>query len=65
MPSFRATIRWTLDRQRYHVEDIDAPDLAAALELLRARIPREVGEHADLVELRRQREPEARELGPG
>ena len=63
MPSFRATIRWTSDRQRYHVEDIDADDLPAALELLRARMPEEVGVHADLVELRRQRDPEARESG--
>ena len=64
MTSFRATVRWTTDRQRYHVEDIDAPDLAAALDLLGARLPREVGEHADLVELRRQRDPDAREFTP-
>jgi hypothetical protein len=54
LPAFRATLRWTSDRQRYHVEDIDAPDLATALEQLRARLPAEIGERADLLELRRQ-----------
>ena len=64
MPAFRATIRWTSDRPRYHVEDIDARDLAHALELLGARIPLEVGAHADLVELRRQPDPDGREYAP-
>ena len=65
MPSFRATVRWSTDRQHYHVEDIEAPDLAAALELLGARLPHEIGARADLVELRLQPDPEAREFGPG
>ena len=65
MPSFRATVRWTSDRPRYHVDDLDAPDLAAALAQLSAVLPHEVGTHADLLELRVQRRPEDREHTPG
>ena len=65
MPSFRATVRWNTDRQRYHVEDVDAPDLATALELVRQALPEEVGAHADLLELRVQRAPQEREHTPG
>jgi len=62
--SFRATVRWRTDRQRYHVEDIEADDLGAALAELQARLPAEVARHADLLELRVQRDPAAREYGP-
>ena len=54
LPTFRATLRWTSDRPRYHVEDVEADDLASALEQLRALLPAEIGERADLLELRRQ-----------
>lgn len=62
--SFRATIRWVTDRQRYHVEDIEADDFAAALAQLGARLPSDVARHADLLELRRQSTPDERRYGP-
>lgn len=64
MPSFRATVRWLSDGQRYHVEDIEAGDLAEALERLRAAMPADVAARADLVEIRRQTRAEEREYGP-
>lgn len=65
MSSFRATIRWATDRQRYHIEDLEAPDLLSALERLRTAIPAEVAAHADLLELRIQPRPEERERADG
>ena len=64
MTSWRATLRWTSDRQRYHVEDVEAPDFMAALAMVRAAIPADVAAGADLLELRRQTTPEQREHGP-
>jgi hypothetical protein len=42
------------------VEDIDADDLAAALAGLQERLPADVARHADLLELRRQRQSDER-----
>ena len=64
MPAFRATVRWVTDRQRYHMEDIDAPDIAAALAQLHERLPADVARHADLLELRRQQDAGARVYAP-
>ena len=61
MPSYRATVRWISDRQHYHVEDLEAPDLVTALERLRAALPDDVAAGADLLELRRQAAPDERE----
>jgi hypothetical protein len=64
MPSYRATVRWLADRQHYHVEDLDAPDLFTALERLRAAIPDEVAAAADLLEVRARIKAEEREFSP-
>lgn len=64
MSSYRATIRWSSDRQRYHMEDLDAPDLLTALERLAATLPAEVAQAADLLEVRLQSRPEDREFSP-
>lgn len=66
MPVYRATIRYAAaGRQRYHLEDIDAPSLMDALRLAAGRVPAEVGATADLVEVRLQIDPERREFVPG
>ena len=62
MPNWRGTVRWTSDRQRYHMEDVEAPDLVSAMERLRAAIPAEVAVGADLLELRRQAAADEREF---
>ena len=59
MPSFRATIRWKSDRQHYHVEDVEADDLAGALDALRERLPADIAARADLLELRLHNPAEA------
>jgi hypothetical protein len=64
LPSFRATVRWVTDRQRYHVEDVEADDLAAALTQLHGRLPADVVQHADLLELRRHQGQDERPRGP-
>ena len=66
MPLYRATIRYAAGgRQRYHLEDVDAPTLMDALRLTAERVPAEVGATADLVEIRVQVDPERREYVPG
>ena len=64
MPSYRATVRWLADRQHYHVEDVEAPDLLTALERLSAAIPGEVAAAADLLEVRVRIQAEEREFSP-
>ncbi len=63
MPTYRATIRHGKP-QRYHVEDIDAPDIAEAMRLLSERFPPNVT-GADLVEVRLAVDPEQRDYVPG
>lgn len=61
MTYYRVTVRWATDRQRYHIEDVEAADLHGALDRLRLTLPPEVAAHADLLELRiqpRSEEPE-------
>ena len=65
MPAYRATVRWSSDRQRYHIEDVDAPDFITALEQVRAALPADVAAGADLLELRRQPAPDEREHSAG
>lgn len=65
MPAYRATVRWMSDRQRYHVEDVEAPDFATALDRIRGVLPPEVAAGADLLELRRQAAPDEREHAVG
>lgn len=62
MPSWRGTVRWTSDRQRYHMADVEAPDLLSAMARLREVVPPDVAAGADLLELRRQAAPDEREF---
>ena len=63
MPFYRATIRYAVGgRQRYHLEDMDAPTLMDALRLAAERTPAEVRASADLAEVRLQIDPERREF---
>lgn len=65
MPRYRITIRYGQPRQQYAVVDVEAPTLREALRLGAERFPAEAEATADLAEVRRQIEPEAREYGPG
>lgn len=58
------TIRWGAP-PRYHVEDLEAPDLGAVLRGLSGVVPEAVLETGDLVEIRVQTNPEQRDFTPG
>ena len=64
MPSYRATFRYGGSRPQYEMLDIEAEDLRAALEAAAERVADEVAETAELVEIRRQTDPDEREYGP-
>jgi hypothetical protein len=59
MPHFRITIRHGRP-QRYHVVDVDAPDLRRAIELAATHVPPADDGPADLLEIRLQAAPESR-----
>ncbi len=63
MPVYRVTIRHGEMRYRYHVEDVDAPDMREALRLAMAGMPDEAL-HADIAEVRLLREPDQRNMAP-
>ena len=65
MPIYRVTIRYGAGRYRYHVDDVEAPDLARALALAAERMPPDVIESGELAEVRRLAEPEPRDGEPG
>ena len=60
MTHYRVTIRFGSARQQYHVMDIDAPSLRDAMRLAAADFPQSADGDADLVEIRRQTQPEER-----
>lgn len=64
MPSYRATFRYGGSRPQYEMLDIEAEDLRAALTLAAERLSDEVAETAELVEIRRQTDPDEREYTP-
>lgn len=64
MNSYRVTIRHG-HPHRYHVEDVAAASLRAAVRIAAERFPEQADASADLVEIRLQREPERREYSPG
>ncbi|MGK7313397.1 MAG: hypothetical protein ACN0LA_14275 [Candidatus Longimicrobiales bacterium M2_2A_002] len=64
MPSYRATFRYGGSRPQYEMLDIEAEDLRAALEAAAERVADEVAETAELVEIRRQTDPDEREYAP-
>ena len=51
---YRATIRYGVGVQRYHMEDLEADSLDQALRKLADAFPAELRGSADLLELRRQ-----------
>ncbi len=63
MPVYRVTVRHGETRYRYHVEDVDAPDMQAALRLAAAGLPAEALQ-ADVAEVRLLREPDERNMAP-
>lgn len=64
MPSYRATFRYGGSRPRYEMLDVEADDLRAALTIAAERLSDEVAETAELVEIRRQADPDDREYTP-
>ncbi len=63
MPVYRVTIRHGETRYRYHVEDVNAPDMRAALSLAIEGMPPEAV-NADITEVRLLREPDQRDMAP-
>jgi hypothetical protein len=51
---YRVAVRYTDERQRYHVEDIEADSMADALRAVEQRVAAGVLATADLVEIRPQ-----------
>ena len=64
MNRYRITIRFGATRPQYRVLDVEAPTLRVALQRAADEFPEEAEATADLVEIRRQVEPDAREYGP-
>ncbi|HEX9710200.1 MAG TPA: hypothetical protein VGB42_09580 [Candidatus Thermoplasmatota archaeon] len=52
MADYRVTVRYGERYQRYHTFEVEAPDVARALEAAAELIPDDVLPQADLVELR-------------
>ena len=65
MATYRVTIRYGRSGKRYELLDIEAPELREALRRAAEQVPEEAAATADLVEVRLQSEPEAREYTPG
>ncbi len=63
MPVYRVTIRHGETRYRYHVEDVEADDMRAALRLAIAGMPAEAVQ-ADIAEIRLLRDPDERNTAP-
>jgi hypothetical protein len=60
MPSFRVTIRYGPPGQRYEMLDLEADSAPEALRQLLADYPAHAAATTDLIELRRQAQPEER-----
>lgn len=63
MPSYRVTFRYGAPRVLYEVLDVDAADLRTAMRTAADLVPETVASSAELVEVRVQTDPEAREYG--
>jgi hypothetical protein len=61
MPSYRATFRYGGQRPRYAMIDVEADDLRSALRAAADRVADDVAATAELVEVRLQADPDARE----
>jgi uncharacterized protein involved in exopolysaccharide biosynthesis len=64
MAHFRVTIRFGSPRQQYHVMDLTANSLREAMRMAAEEYPQAAIEDADLVEIRRQMDPEERQFTP-
>ena len=64
MNSYRVTIRHG-HPQRYHIEDVQAESLIAAVRIAADRLPEEARATADLLEIRLQADPAGREYTRG
>jgi len=64
MPLYRVTIRFGSPRQQYHVMDLTANSLREAMRMAAEQYPEAAADDADLVEIRRQVDPDDREFGP-
>lgn len=60
--NYQITVRYSAGqgRQRYHLDAIEADDLAMALQMAADRLPAAVAESGDLVEIRPEVSPEER-----
>jgi len=65
MNRYRVTIRFGSSRSQYRVLDVEATTLREALRRAVEDFPPEAEATADLVEVRRLVDPDAREYGPG
>jgi len=65
MNRYRATIRFGSPRSQYRVLDLEAATLREALRRVVEDFPPEAEATADLIEVRRQVDPDAREYAPG
>ena len=64
MPHYRVTIRFGAPKQQYEVQDLTANSLREAMRMAVDEFPETAAENADLVEIRLQVDPDAREMGP-
>lgn len=58
---YQITVRHGTRRQRYHTYEVEAHDAATALRLAAERMPPEIVEEVDLVEMRVAVDPDARD----
>jgi hypothetical protein len=64
MAHYRVTIRFGSPRQQYHVMDLSANSLREAMRMAAEQYPEAAAGDADLVEIRRQVDPDEREFTP-
>lgn len=57
---YQITVRHGTQRQRYHTYEVEAHDAATALRLAAERMPPEIAQEVDLVEMRVAVDPDAR-----
>jgi hypothetical protein len=65
MPLYRITIRFGAPKQQYHVDDLTANSLREAMRMAVDAFPDAAGATADLLEIRRQMDPDERGSAPG
>jgi hypothetical protein len=61
MTQYRVTIRFGSPKQQYHVMDLTANSLREAMRMATEDFPEAAHQDADLMEIRRQTQPDERE----